>query len=264
MNPIRPIDWSQAFSTREGGYKGQMLYSGESCHIIATLVPPGVEGPPTHVHTSDQLYFIVEGELEVELGTEVRRITAGEGLLIPAGLPHHNRNVSDRPETHLEVIAPGIRAGSPLATFVDGPVTEGSYDTGGRSYVLQGPDLDQRDRAFKMSWLINRACGSEHAGIYVADMAPGARGPASHVHDFDQFYFVLSGSLEVDVALQHHTVGPNTLVMLPSGVPHSQGNPSEVPERHLAVLVPEPPLPNSAEHPWDTVVDFGVAARQLH
>ena len=33
---------------------------------------------------------------------------------------------------------------------------------------------------------------------------------------------------------------------------------------NLAVLVPEPPLPNSAEHPWDTVVDFGVAARQLH
>lgn len=115
-------------------------------------------------------------------------MTAGEGLLIPAGLPHHNRNVSDRPQTHLEVIAPGIRAGSPPA----------------------------------------------------------------------------SGTLEVGVALQHHTVGPNTLVVLPSGVPHSQGNPSEVPERHLAVLVPEPPLPNSAEHPWDTVVDFGVAARQLH
>ncbi len=63
------------------------MFSGESCHIIATLVPPGAEGPPTHIHASDQLYFIVEGELEVELGDEIQTMQAGEGLLIPAGLP---------------------------------------------------------------------------------------------------------------------------------------------------------------------------------
>ena len=106
--------------------------------------------------------------------------------------------------------------------------------------------------------------GAEHAGIYVADMAPGATGPPTHVHDFDQFYFVLSGQLNVEVGLQKHVVAPNTLVVLPAGVPHCQGNPSEQPERHLAVLMPEPPSPNSAEQPWDTVVDFAVAERQLH
>ena len=87
MKPCRPIDWDQAHVNRPGGYKGQVLFSGESCHIIATLVPPGAEGPPTHIHASDQLYFIVEGELEVELGDEIQTMQAGEGLLIPAGLP---------------------------------------------------------------------------------------------------------------------------------------------------------------------------------
>jgi quercetin dioxygenase-like cupin family protein len=262
MNHVRPINWDAANFNRPGGYKGQVLFSGESCHIIATLVPPGAEGPPTHVHPSDQLYFIVDGELEIELGTEVRTMEAGEGLLIPAGLPHHNRNASDRPEVHLEVIAPGVTPGMPLAIMLDGPVLTNT-GTDGRPYVLQGPEPDTRNRPFRLSWLLNRANGSPQAGIYVADMAPGASGPPTHVHDFDQFYFVLAGSLEVEVGLQHHTVGPGTLVVLPAGVPHCQGNPSAEPERHLAVLVPEPPLPSSAEHPWDTVVDFTVAQRQL-
>jgi mannose-6-phosphate isomerase-like protein (cupin superfamily) len=264
VQPIRPIDWDRAQFNRPGGYRGQVLYSGESCHIIATLVPPGAEGPPTHVHTSDQLYFIVDGELEVELGTDTRTMRGGEGLLIPAGLPHHNRNTADRPEVHLEVIAPGVTPGLPLAVMVEGPAAEADR-SGGRPYVLRGPEADERDRPFRLSWLLNRAAGADHAGIYVADMAPGARGPATHVHDFDQFYFVLSGRLEVQVALQHHVVGPNNLVVLPAGVPHSQGNASpDEPERHLAVLVPEPPAPSSADQPWDTVVDFTPSERQLH
>jgi mannose-6-phosphate isomerase-like protein (cupin superfamily) len=96
-------------------------------------------------------------------------------------------------------------------------------------------------------------------------MAPGGAGPTTHIHDFDQFYFVLSGSLEVEVALQHHRVKPNTLVVLPAGVPHRQWNGSgDEAERHLAMLVPEPEQPSSADNRWDTVVDFTVAAEQLH
>lgn len=255
MRPCRPIDWNTADFSRDGGYKGQVLYSGESCHVIASLVPPGVSGPPRHVHASDQLYFVVEGELAVTLGTEERGLRAGDGLFIPAGLPHCNRNVDDATEVHLEIIAPGVGPAEPLAHFVD------HTDGGDRPYVVASPDGRSHDRPFTMTWLLNRAIGSEHAGIYVADMAPGASGPTTHVHDFDQFYFVLDGSLHVEVGLQHHVVEPGTLVVLPSGVPHRQWNPADVPERHLAVLVPEPEQPNSPEHRWDTVVDF--AARQL-
>ena len=46
MKHIRPIDWDQGTDAGIPGYRGQILYAGESCYVIATKVPPGVEGPP--------------------------------------------------------------------------------------------------------------------------------------------------------------------------------------------------------------------------
>ena len=93
--------------------------------------------------------------------------------------------------------------------------------------------------------------------VYLAEMAPGAQGPPLHVHEFDQFYFVIEGALEVQIGFDTQVVGPNTLVILPAGVPHKQRNASDAEiERHLTVLVPEPPFPHSEEHPWDVAVEL--------
>jgi len=35
MEFIRPVDWDHAQMNLDGGYKGQYLYAGESCLIIA-------------------------------------------------------------------------------------------------------------------------------------------------------------------------------------------------------------------------------------
>ena len=266
MKPLRPIDWNAAHFERSHGYKGQVLFGGESCQIIASYVPPGAEGPPTHVHPSDQIYCILEGNLEIELGSHTVQANAGESVLIPAGLPHHNRNVGDRPETYLEIIAPGIMAGNPLATLfepdqVDAAVAEA--EGRGLAGTVKGPDEHSASQMMDMRWLVNRSTGSEHAGVYRAGMAPGASGPTTHVHEFDQFYFILDGALDVEVGLERHTVEPNTLVVLPAGVPHRQWNGSDEGEQHLAILVPEPEQPSSPDNRWDTVVNFGVADRQL-
>src|SRR5262249_13798103 len=70
MEFIRPVDWDQSQVNLDGGYKGQYLYAGESCLIIATKVPPGVSAPPRHRHPSDQTYIVLQGEMTVELGEE--------------------------------------------------------------------------------------------------------------------------------------------------------------------------------------------------
>lgn len=258
MRAVRPIDWDSAQKRRDTGRLGHVLYSGESCYIMASKVPAGVEGADTHLHVSDQIYYIVEGELEIELGDQTVTASAGQSVFIPAGVAHHNRNVSDSDEVHLEIIAPAVPAGSPLADFVgDGPVPP--HD--GAQALVSSPAAPVGDR-ISMSWLTRRNDGSEHVGLYIADMEPGKRGPITHIHDFDQFYFVLSGQLQVQVALEEHSVSPNSLVVLPAGVPHRQWNASAEPERHLTILVPEPPHPSS-EQRWDTVVEFSVADTQL-
>jgi mannose-6-phosphate isomerase-like protein (cupin superfamily) len=226
--------------------------------VIATFVPPGAEGPPTHTHDGDQLYFVVEGELEVELGTETKTVKQGSVVFIPEGVPHHNRNAGDRDELHLEVIAPTGPPGMPVAVPVE------SMDANGLPYYVREADTSAfGGTSFSIAWLANRAEGSRHVSMNLAEVPPGASGPPMHVHEFDQFYFVLDGTLSVEVALQRFDVGPGNLVVLPAGVPHWQWNEGSAPERHLTMLVPEPDQPNSPEHPWDTAVEFAPTGEHI-
>jgi mannose-6-phosphate isomerase-like protein (cupin superfamily) len=250
MKHIRPIDWEQGTDAGIPGYRGQILYAGESCYVIATKVPPGVEGPPRHTHASDQIYAVLEGTTTIELGTEERQVSRFGSVFIPAGVPHHNRNDGDAVEVHIEVIAPGGFL-QPIASQTD------STDAKGLPYRTRDHEPSGNGEAFSVSYLVNREAGSQHASVYLAEMAPGAQGPPLHTHEFDQFYFVIDGALEVQIGFDTHVVGPNALVILPAGVPHKQRNASDTDiERHFTILVPEPPLPHSEEHPWDTAVEL--------
>ncbi|MBO0687955.1 MAG: cupin domain-containing protein [Candidatus Dormibacteraeota bacterium] len=139
MEFVRPVDFDAAPVSLPGGYRGRFLYHGESCSVIVTRVPPGVAGPPNHVHpTSDQLYFVIEGEITIELGSEIRKpagpplhyhafdqfyfvlsgalhvqigLTTSEVgphhlVVLPAGVPHRQWNEGTEAERHLAILAP--------------------------------------------------------------------------------------------------------------------------------------------------------------
>jgi quercetin dioxygenase-like cupin family protein len=84
-----------------------------------------------------------------------------------------------------------------------------------------------------------------------------------HVHEFDQFYFVLQGTLSVEIGLQRYDVPPGHLVILPAQVPHRQWNDQDQTEQHLTVMVPEPTAPSSEGQRWDTAVELQLAAEQI-
>lgn len=257
MDFIRAVDWERAQIALEGGYRGQYLYAGESCLIIATKVPPGVSGPPRHKHPSDQTYFVVQGELSIELGDKPETASARSAVFIPAGLPHQNWNDGDTDEIHIEVIAPGVLPNQRLVETAD--LRDSSAAPG---FVKESGPGGGRD--FGLDWLVNRAGGAKHAAVYLAEVPPGKQGPPLHVHEFDQFYFVLQGTLNVEVGLHNYEVPPGNLVILPAQVPHRQWNEGYEAERHLTVIVPEPAaLPSQGGPRWDTIVELSVAAEQL-
>lgn len=49
----------------------------------------------THTDSVEEILLILEGEVEVSLGDEEGRLTAGEMALVPAMVPHGLRNVGD-------------------------------------------------------------------------------------------------------------------------------------------------------------------------
>src|SRR5205823_12122137 len=73
------------------------------------IVPPGGRAHAPHVHAADQVegFFVIDGEAEVQLEGEVRRLRAGQGALLNTRRLHGFRNVGDTPLRYLVMTAPG-------------------------------------------------------------------------------------------------------------------------------------------------------------
>jgi quercetin dioxygenase-like cupin family protein len=62
--------------------------------LIDMLVPPG-GGPPPHRHDFEEMFTLLEGEIEFTFRGEVTVARAGATINIPANAPHRFRNASD-------------------------------------------------------------------------------------------------------------------------------------------------------------------------
>jgi quercetin dioxygenase-like cupin family protein len=78
--------------------------AGRYC-LIDMLVPPG-GGPPPHRHDFEEMFTVLEGEIEVTFRGAKSVVRAGETANIPANAPHQFRNSSARPARLLCLCAP--------------------------------------------------------------------------------------------------------------------------------------------------------------
>jgi quercetin dioxygenase-like cupin family protein len=67
---------------------------GSAIEIFDTRGPANA-GPPPHQHPWEEIYVVLEGELEVSIDGQVQVITAGGVAHVPANVTHGYRNVSD-------------------------------------------------------------------------------------------------------------------------------------------------------------------------
>lgn len=93
---------------------------GKHC-LIDMLVPHG-GGPAPHRHDFEEMFTILEGEIEVTFRGEKRSAKAGSTVNIPANAAHGFKNVSGRPARLLCVCTPAgqddffLEIGAPLAS----------------------------------------------------------------------------------------------------------------------------------------------------
>src|SRR6476646_7803644 len=78
--------------------------AGRYC-LIDMLVPPG-GGPPPHRHDFEEMFTILDGEIEVTFRGAKSVVRTGETANIPANAPHHFRNASGRPARLLCLCSP--------------------------------------------------------------------------------------------------------------------------------------------------------------
>jgi mannose-6-phosphate isomerase-like protein (cupin superfamily) len=254
MRYVRTVDFA-AFP--DAAFHSQRLADAstglDSCICICTRVPPG-RGTTSglHTHPSDQLYYVLTGTMHARVADRTYVVEPGNLVVIPAGAPHWNWNEGTVDELHFELIVPPPGPGQSLVTPLDG-----SGPVGGLDIQVVRPLDDSRFDASRFSQVVlaDRSTGVSTLSLGVFRVPPGSQGPGLHVHRFDQIYYMLSGSMELDIGFEHHTVGPNTLVVIPAGMPHRNWNASSEVEYHLNLRVPEPQA-DAGE--WDLPVTFGT------
>jgi quercetin dioxygenase-like cupin family protein len=69
--------------------------TGGRYSLIDMLVPPG-GGPPPHRHDFEEMFAVLDGEIELTFRGEVQRASAGSTVNIPANAPHSFKNKSDQ------------------------------------------------------------------------------------------------------------------------------------------------------------------------
>ena len=78
--------------------------AGRYC-LIEMRVPPG-GGPPPHRHDFEEMFTVLDGEIEVSFRGEAARAGAGSTVNIPANAPHSFKNVADAPARLLCMCSP--------------------------------------------------------------------------------------------------------------------------------------------------------------
>src|ERR1017187_6765905 len=99
--------------------------AGRYC-LIDMLVPPG-GGPPPHRHDFEEMFTLLEGELEFIFRGAKSPLHTGDTVNIPADAPHQFRNLSGRPARLLCLCSPAGQeeffkaVGIPLANLTMPP-----------------------------------------------------------------------------------------------------------------------------------------------
>jgi mannose-6-phosphate isomerase-like protein (cupin superfamily) len=83
---------------------------------------------------------------------------------------------------------------------------------------------------------------TDSCSIKIVKTPAGGGSPAGlHTHAVDQIFYVLSGTMNVEIQGTTYVAGPGTLVVFPALVPHRNWNFGEDATIHLSIVVPPSP-----------------------
>jgi len=102
---IRSLNTQAPFTTKDGSSIRSLLDLSNAPvknQSLAEATLPAGATTQRHFHRlSEEFYFILEGQAEMEIDGETRSVTPGDAILIPPGAWHQ---ISAHPETQVRLI----------------------------------------------------------------------------------------------------------------------------------------------------------------
>lgn len=133
------------------------------------------------------------------------------------------------------------------------------------SALVSHPVFAGHGDGYAQADLINRATGSVHTGLSVAQLAPGGV-LHPHVHSFEEGFYILSGQAVTVIGGESYLLGAGDYGAVKVGTPHALRAVGSAPVRWLQMAAPQP-KPLGAERdtffPKDNAVPHTAPALDL-
>lgn len=109
-----------------------------------------------------------------------------------------------------------------------------------RSVDFEAIDKSGADERF-VQQLFDHTSGAKNCTINCIKTPGGGGSPAgTHIHAVDQIFYILRGTMSIEIEGKQYDCPPGSLIIFPAGVPHRNWNGSSEPIVHLAFNTPLP------------------------
>ncbi len=99
------VRWSQGDDML---IKASAEQTGGTLAVVEYTMPVGTPAPPFHIHPeTDEAWFVLDGELMMDLGREQLVIGRGGFAFVPGHVPHTFSNAAEHPLRFLLICTPG-------------------------------------------------------------------------------------------------------------------------------------------------------------
>jgi quercetin dioxygenase-like cupin family protein len=289
MHHVTRLDWSfvetplPASATSSGLARSKVIGPDQGAvHtdlVAVALHPDGWLAP--HVHSFEEVVYVLDGELSVLIGDTVHRLAAGDYALFPTATRHGLGGAGDRPARFLSLVSPqrlAPDAGRKDTFFEPAPATyradlaasatRPAFGSPTLRYVGQyegtGPQLETlrikdaargrasagRDTALvvysgiSVKMLVDPLFGADHTTMFTVDYEVGGAAQA-HDHPFEETYVFLAGEVEGELDGQRYTFRPGDVAFAPTGCVHGFWNEGTERVRWIETQAPQPPTRHS-------------------
>ena len=211
-----------------------------------------------HLHSFEESFYIVEGNVILQVGEQAYKLDPGHFGLIGTGTPHGWMNTGERSVRWLEMQSPQPRSADAQAGrdtfFVAGEVSSQAMAPNPHSPFLGYFDEAQLPRPGEPSQMegfnpttgvaikmfVDRSFGAIHQSLFLIQYQPGAKIDL-HDHTFEESYFIVNGQIRATADGETYDLGAGDVIWTAVGCVHSFANLDADPVRWIETQAPLPP-----------------------
>ena len=238
----------------------------------------------THIHSYEETLYVVEGELTVDTPEGSFLLIAGDYGLVPVGMTHSLRNLSDSVASFSEMKAPlpralfGYDTQFPEPMAMSDPIRPDVRDPRNRYFGHIDPEnmdpaMQTQDRlvlsasmrtallvysGITVKMMIDSDLGADLSTMFMVQYEQGGFAGA-HDHPLEEAYQILEGEVEAEFDGQKYELGPGDVAWAGVGCVHAFRNIGDGIVRWLETQAPQPP----PRHSYRFARDWGYLSEAI-